>query len=106
MKKIASSIAFSFILIFGLFALPVGASEYELTPVEEDGEVESLALFIPDRCIYAHKVTKLGSGWYVTSGSATYFLDKKAKHGLWNPKVGKDIEVMMSKGLVAGWKVL
>ena len=50
----------------------------------------------------AHKVEKFGSGWYVND----IFLDKAAKHGFFNPKIGDNIDLTVdSKERVVGWKI-
>lgn len=51
----------------------------------------------------ANTVEKFGNGWYVNG----MFLDKAAKHGLWNPKVGSRLCIMTDVwDRFVGWKVI
>lgn len=108
MKKIVVVLGALFLSgSFFSFQGSVDAKE-ELQLVEEK-EINPAAIFVPDRCIVPVTVRKSGSGWYVTTykGGPEMYLDKKAKEGWKNPKVGKNIDIMVSKtGQVVGWKVI
>lgn len=109
MKKLASIVLGSSVLLSGALGVtPTFASgiDYDNTKLisesNEKVEITPFAIFSPDRCIYARTVEKFGSGWYVNG----IFLDKAAKHGLQNPEVGDNIDIMVdTAGRVVGWKV-
>lgn len=101
MKRFACVILGVSFLFFGGGEPQVSAKVGEELKVDET-EISPAAIFAPDRCIIARTVEKFGSGWYVNG----MFLDKAAKHGLWNPKVGDNIDIMLdNKNRVVGWKV-
>jgi len=101
MKKIASVVLGTSLLLGGVFGFQTPS---EASPKLKTDEIVPLTIFAPDRCTTVYNIEPFGSGWYINDGY--YFLDKAAKEGLKNPKVGDNIDLMVdSKNRVVGWKV-
>lgn len=117
MKKVANGLVFSTLLVTGFFGVQTSTNAAAATDtpaatatsIETYNLVSPYAIFAPDRCIYPKAVQKFGSGWYVTlAGGTELFLDNAAKHGLRNPSVGAEIEIMVAannSSKVVGWRV-
>jgi hypothetical protein len=100
MKKTASFILGATLLLGGFAGFQPSALASSET---NSNEISPYAIFSPDRCITVISIEAFGSGWYV---NGNIFLDKAAKHGFFNPKVGDNVDIMVdSQNRVVGWKV-
>lgn len=82
--------------------------DFELENKGSESQITPMALFVPDRCILVDFVKETSSAYEVLTPSGfKYVLPKAAKHGFWNPKSGKEVEIMLDiHSKVVGWKVI